>query len=208
MSDHPIIFSGPISDLKRDEFMSLVMPEPNSGCWLWLGAINRNGYGRFSNGAHGMLMAHRVSLLLVGRERPDGMEVDHKCRVRCCVNPDHLEYVTHAENLRRGDTLSAIAARRTHCRAGHPLSGVNLMMRAGKRGCRECDRLRQIAAYKPEGKRRRRRHLKKAERTLILEMIALGHSHSAIAKAVNVSIATVSNVRNGKNRYDRPANNI
>lgn len=204
MTDHPIIFSA----RKKAEFYSLIAPEPNSGCFLWLGPLNEKGYGRFSHGRYGVRPAHQVALDMAGRPRPKGMEPDHKCRVRRCVNTDHLEYVTHLENLKRGNTIIAAAIAKTHCPAGHPLSGVNLVLKNGKRSCRECDRLRQIAVYRPTTTRRRRRHLSRAERAQILALLAEGATHSRIAAELDVSVATVSYVRNGKNRYDRPANNI
>lgn len=195
MTDHPIIFSAPSREYER--FMALVSPEPNTGCWLWLGRVTPKGYGRFGRGEP----AHRAALRLHGIPVPIGMEPDHKCRVRCCVNPDHLEPVTHRENLMRGNTLPARAALRTHCPAGHPLFGDNLQLRSGKRSCRECDRLRQYAVYDPITERRRRKHLTAEEASEVRSRIARGQTHAQIAEAMNVSIATVSNVRRGKNHY-------
>jgi hypothetical protein len=81
-------------------FFALMIPEPNSGCWLWLGSL-RSGYGRFSlNGK--TCEAHRVSYEHLVGPIPQGMMIDHLCRTRCCINPDHLEPVTNAENIRRG----------------------------------------------------------------------------------------------------------
>lgn len=212
MTDRPIIFSAPkwpvwdrrLAKSSLDGFMEFVMPEPNSGCWLWLGPWSTAGYGRLARHE----AAHRMSLHLHGVKLMHGLDVHHRCKTRCCVNPDHLVQITHRENLLASETLAAIAARKTHCPAGHPLGGINLAMRSGKRMCRECDRLRQNSAYKPTTSRRRRRHLTRSERDRIAALIAEGRSHSQIAKIVCVSIATVSHVRTGKNRYDRPANNI
>lgn len=203
MTDRPIIFTD--ADIAR--FFALVSPEPNSGCWLWEGTITKKGYGRFWNGVSSE-PAHRSSLRIAGVTIPDGHETDHLCRVRWCVNPTHLEPVTHKVNLQRGNTLSSIASAKTHCPAGHTLSGINLAMRSGKRMCRECDRLRQCAAYQPTSTRRRRRHLTLAERDTIASLIKAGVSHSKISAQLGVSMATVSYVRNGKNKYDGPANNI
>ncbi len=66
-------------------------------CWLWIGELNNRGYGQYGEGKK----AHRVAWLLDGGELPPGMELDHKCRVKRCVRPDHLELVTHQENRRR-----------------------------------------------------------------------------------------------------------
>lgn len=69
-------------------------------CWLWTGALNNSGYGTIKiNGV--TVGAHRHSFELAGRVIPDGLDLDHLCSVRRCVNPDHLEPVTRAENLRR-----------------------------------------------------------------------------------------------------------
>jgi len=76
------------------------------------------------------------------------MTVDHLCRNTCCINPDHMEIVTLAENILRGNCPSAINSRKTHCKRGHKLSGNNLLIFSGKRQCRICinkAQLRQIA---------------------------------------------------------------
>ena len=120
-------------------FFSKISPEPMSGCWLWTGPLTDKGYGSLPF-RQKTLSAHKFSYeLYVGRV-PDGLELDHKCRNPCCVNPQHLEPVTHAENMRR--------SRRTHCRKGHPYSGDNLVICAvpnrpnvgGMRICKICSR--------------------------------------------------------------------
>ena len=68
-----------------------------SGCWLWMASLNRKGYGSFQSQA-----AHRVAYQLLVGPIPDGLHIDHLCRVRNCVNPSHMEPVTPAENQRRG----------------------------------------------------------------------------------------------------------
>ncbi len=122
----------------QERFESKIMPEPNSGCWLWLGSLTHNGYG--SIWANGRLKrAPRVSYELHVGIIPHGLEIDHLCRVRCCVNPDHLEAVTRKENARRG-----YYGQKTHCPQGHPYSGDNLYVRPNGKGrdCRKCKALR------------------------------------------------------------------
>jgi len=111
-----------------------IQPEPNGGCWLWDGATLRGGYGAFGVPGIGRL-AHRVSYILYRGPIPDGLQLDHLCRVRCCVNPWHLEPVTLAENLRRGNGSKPNAT----CQKGHPLTDP-IVERDGKRRCRICRR--------------------------------------------------------------------
>ncbi len=115
-------------------------------CWLWTAQIDDKGYGRFKlrSGVSGT--AHRISYeLTTGAPIDPRLEIDHLCRVRHCCNPDHLEAVTKAENIRRGTSPSAAGRRKTHCPQGHPYAGDNLYINAasGGRVCRECGRRHQ-----------------------------------------------------------------
>ena len=132
-----------------ERFMKFVSPEPNSGCWLWTGSISEDGYGKFKM-TQAAWAAHRVSYELFVGPIPEGLQIDHLCRVRCCVNPKHLEPVTLQENFRRGignahGAAAASIARisKTHCLRGHEYVPDNVMIQAdGARRCRTCDRKR------------------------------------------------------------------
>lgn len=120
-------------------FWAKASPEPNSGCWLWLGATNRGGYGVISIGNSKARLAHRFGFELLQGAVPDGLELDHLCRVRSCVNPAHLEPVSRRENTLRGESPSVMVAKMGHCKRGHPFGGDNLYIRkSGKRECRAC----------------------------------------------------------------------
>lgn len=93
-------------------------------CWLWLGYITKNGYGRTSFGRKHYL-AHRVMYTLFKGTIPKGKQLDHTCRVRRCVNPDHLEPVTSKENSQRGEHPNFVTASTRVCKRGHLVEGKN-----------------------------------------------------------------------------------
>lgn len=109
-------------------------------CWEWLGYITKAGYGQFGRN----MIAHRLAYELEVGEIPAGLQIDHLCRNRSCVNPDHLEPVTGRENTRRGESFSARLAAQTHCKRGHVFTPENTYVPPagsnGLRRCRECVR--------------------------------------------------------------------
>jgi hypothetical protein len=138
-----------MSDLRR-RFERMVSPEPTSGCWLWLGVIADNGYGKINVGTkrntRGVVVgvrdyAHRVSYELHRGPIPAGLHIDHLCCNTACVNPSHLEPVTRDENTRR------FGQRRETCRAGHRIVEVGCISNGPQRTCAECKRISRRASY-------------------------------------------------------------
>jgi hypothetical protein len=110
-------------------------------CWLWTGAKTHDGYGNIGVGKYKRFAAHRITYQMFRGPIPEGLQLDHLCRVRHCVNPFHLEAVTCRENILRGEGVCARHARRTHCKHGHELAGDNLRVALdGERICRTCHR--------------------------------------------------------------------
>lgn len=125
-----------------DRIMAKVSPEPNTGCFLWMGALDQHGYGQIHKDGH-TRSAYRVLYELVKGPIPQGLELDHVCRERLCVNPQHLEPVTRKENLTRSPLSWQIHRNKTHCPAGHSYSARNTfrVKRHGQiigRRCRIC----------------------------------------------------------------------
>lgn len=126
--------------------------QKTDGCWEWLAGTTRHGYGVFHPGGnvHRNIPAHRFSYELHRGAIPEGLHIDHLCRNRRCVRPDHLEVVTVRENVLRGVGRSAQNARKTTCAQGHPFTGHRTR---GERFCRQCatEQARERRAARTKG---------------------------------------------------------
>jgi hypothetical protein len=121
----------------QDRFAKTVDMDLDGGCWAWTRPLRPNGYGEFTVGRE-QHTAHRWAYLLFVGPIEDGLVVDHLCRNRACVNPDHLELVTNAENVLRGEGHSAENARKTTCLRGHDLPLDHPRTPADRRVCLVC----------------------------------------------------------------------
>ena len=136
----------------EDRFWSYA--DRSGDCWVWTGGLDASGYGQFTPKRGQHVRSHRYAYEMEVGAIPEGMVLDHTCRIRACVNPGHLEVVTNRENVLRGTGVTAINARKTHCPAGHEYTPENTYVRpAGGRQCRACAVVRH----------RRQRRKKKGE---------------------------------------------
>lgn len=123
--------------------------DEETDCWLWAKPSHRDGYARARLNQKYQLVHRFMWKYAYDQPVPEGLELDHLCRNKACVNPAHLEPVTHLENVRRG-TAGQWEAKKTHCTRGHPYEGEHLRVnaRSGKRACRTCEgaRLRRARA--------------------------------------------------------------
>jgi hypothetical protein len=131
----------------EDRFWDKVNKAPGQGpggdCWEWQGSLDAYGYGRFGHGKRwGTTAAHRISYFVLVGAIPRGLQIDHLCRVRHCVNPVHLEPVTSQVNTLRGNSVQAANAAKTHCEHGHEFTVNNTYWSRGRwRKCRTCHRI-------------------------------------------------------------------
>lgn len=115
-------------------FVAKIDAPDGVACWRWKGHHDKDGYGRFSPNQI-PVMAHRYAYEELVGPIPDGLQIDHLCRVRNCVNPLHLEAITNEENTNRGTNYIALNRKKTQCKRGHAYDLINS---DGSRGCKTC----------------------------------------------------------------------
>ncbi len=120
-----------------EESFDARIAKADTGCWLWTGHIGRNGYGVIGIGGRKLAKAHRFAYERFIGPIPDGMQLDHLCRVRHCVNPTHLEPVSNRENVIRGNEARP---RALACKRGHLFTPKNTYVNpsSGRRECKAC----------------------------------------------------------------------
>lgn len=132
-------------DTTTKRFWAKVDKAGPNGCWIWTASLGSTGYGQFKANRR-IWKSHRVAYVLCLGNIPNGLILDHLCRVRPCVNPWHLEVVTLNENIKRGDAGKEESAK-THCVNGHPFTDLNIYRDPRKphhRYCRACRRNRNL----------------------------------------------------------------
>lgn len=173
---------------QEERFWSHVEVYQPAGCWEWTGNIGDHGYGRFPLGGT-LYLAHRVALTLLIGPPPVDLHTDHLCRNRKCVNPDHLQSVTHRENMLRGFGAAGLKARQTHCKRGHEFTPENTKIdprRPTSRICKICS-----GAINPSKK------LTDADVRVIRDRVNSGEMKVTVARDFGVDPSTVSKIVHG-----------
>ena len=136
-----------MSEIERPSIVAIYehvdRPAGGVGCWRWTGARKSDGYGLYSVRPYVQRRAHRIVYELTRGPVPEGLVLDHLCKNKICVNPDHLEPVSIAENVRRAFREQA------SCVNGHEYTEANTYRNPthGRRSCRECARIRSREVY-------------------------------------------------------------
>lgn len=174
-------------------------------CWIWTGAGTAKGYGCFRLGRERRnIGAHRWAYREVKGPIPEGLHLDHLCRTPQCVNPDHLEPVTPAENQWRGESPGARVRRTGCCIKGHSLEDA-YQSADGRRYCRTCNLEKQATERRDPSSSRSRlnlpakyRQLSKSQVAEIRELVATGLTQREVAERFGCSQPTISAIVNGR----------
>lgn len=153
------------------------------GCWIWQKRLGKSGYGYFNYSSTAKLrvmLAHRISYVIYYGAIKKGLVIDHICRVKSCVNPNHLRMVTVKENIHAGIGLASINLRKTHCKNGHEFTKENTIVNHLKdgrkiRGCRKCSYAYSPTRYREKNKKE---YLNKYRKANIERMRRYGREYS------------------------------
>jgi len=159
----------------------------------WASSLCRDGYARVAPGKdYKKKAAHRIFYEHYKGKIPNGLELDHLCRVRDCVNPSHLETVTRSVNIARAWAFKhAISPPRTHCRHGHEWVEKNIIISKNATFCRLCNNIRTLA-YKHSNKNKVAKYAKLRRKQILAKRKALKESDSTLAKNATVQKALIS----------------
>lgn len=171
----------------------MISPEPNTGCLLWLGRVDKDGYAPVKYQKKNRRL-HRLAYEAFVEPIPEGMVIDHICHVRCCQNPAHMRVTTAPDNASRKMWIPAHIGKyrlaNTNCPHGHPYSGDNLRIApSGQRVCRAC--LREAMRKKRKPRNEAKAAALAARTKIITDMILAGHSMLEIGREVNLSVSTL-----------------
>jgi hypothetical protein len=130
----------------EERFWEKVNKNGPNGCWVWTASLTSTGYGQIEVD-YQKVKAHRVAYKLLVGDIPTDKELDHLCQNPVCVNPEHLQPVSHRDNVIRGKGWAKDNLAKTNCPQGHPYDLINTKFYKNDRQCRTCKRARDLRSY-------------------------------------------------------------